>query len=51
MLAAGCAREHAAHRVGLESAGPQSLKLAWRAWEHDDDAVAEVEHETRRGTG
>ena len=51
MLAAGCAREHAAHRIGLESAGPQSLKLARRAREHDDDAVAEVEHEPRRGPG
>ena len=29
MLAAGRALEHAAHRVGLESAGPQALKLAW----------------------
>ena len=51
MLAAGCAPEHAAHRIGLERTGPQSLKLTWRARKHDDDALAEVEDEPRRGPG
>ena len=44
-------REDALHGVARDGRRPEPLQLARRPREHDEDARAVVEHETRRGPG
>ncbi len=50
MLAHRSACEHTTNGLGLESPRPEPLELARWTGQHDDDARAQVEYDTRRGS-